>query len=206
MSNIQNPIELEDIISRIAMLFSTNADRNIIAEMSRQHRDMISINRTTRAGAMMQGAMARYRLTKFPPITSMDQKIREVVPPFWILATAMSNHATARERRGHASEHVGERYLTQSNSLTPNNFVPNHVPDPQMDTPHFRRLESEGYFHVQYHFHPDRTLRQFFQSITDKVHGVPIDVARFFNPAVQQTAPELLVLTFTGDELGNFGW
>lgn len=59
-----NPIELDEIISRIAMVFSTNPARNAIAETNRQFRDNISINRATRAGAMIQGAMERYRLTE----------------------------------------------------------------------------------------------------------------------------------------------
>lgn len=188
-----NPIELDEILSRIAMVFSTNPARNAIAETNRQFRDNISINRATRAGAMIQGAMERYRLTKFSPVTSMDQKIREVVPPFWILATAMSNHATSQARREEASMHVGARYETSS------------IED--ANDPEFRRIESEGHLYIQYVHYPDKTLRQFFQKITDKVHSnLGIDVTRFFNPAAAQTAPELLRLTFTPDEMDFFGW
>ena len=125
----------------------------------------------------------------------MDQKIRKVVPPFWILATAMSNHATSQERREEASMHVGARYETSS------------IEDD--NDPDFRRIQSEGYMYVQYRHFPDKTLRQFFQEITNKVHShnnQRIDVTRFFNPAVSQTGPELLRLTFTPDEMSTFGW
>ncbi|CAM9935249.1 unnamed protein product [Ectocarpus sp. 12 AP-2014] len=158
------------------------------------------------AEAMMRGAMERFHLTKFRPITSMNQKIREVVPPFWILATAMSNHATARERRDSASAGAGDRYLRLADSLIPTHYVPNFT-NPAMDTPEYLRRQAEGYFYVQYKFNPDHTLQQYFQEITNKVHpGNPIDVTRFFDETVEQTAPELLILTFTRRELEYYGW
>lgn len=202
-----NPLEVDDILSRIAMVFSANSERNTIAETNRQFRDNIGINRATRAAAMMRGAMERYRLTKFPPVTSMDLKIREVVPPFWILATAMSNHATARDRREHASVHAGNRYEMLADSLTPNHFVPHHVANPDMNTPEYRRVQAEGYFHVQYMLNPDHTLRHYFQTIANKVNpNNPIDVTRFFDDTIEQTAPELLRMTFTRQELDSYGW
>lgn len=193
-----NPLEIDDILSRITTLFTTIKDRKRMSAVDRRFRDQTTTNRAILAEAMMRGAMERFHLTKFRPITSMNQKIRDVVPPFWILATAMSNHATARERRGSASAGAGDRYLRLADSL---------ITNPAMDTPEYRRRQAEGYFYVQYSFNPDHTLQQYFQEITNKVHpGDPIDVTRFFDETVEQTAPELLILTFTGRELENYGW
>lgn len=197
----------DEIISRIAMTFSLNAERNTIAETNRHFRDNISIDRAMRAGAMMQGAMVRYPLTKFPPVTSMDQKIREVVPPIWILATVMSNHIAGQDRRQYASRHVGDRYIALEDSLTPNHYMPNPILNAAMNTPHYRRVQSEGLFYVQYTYSPDIMLKQYFQRITNKVHRHdPIDVTRSWDTTATQTAPELLRATFTGDELGIYGW
>lgn len=201
-----NPLEIDDILSRITTLFSSAADRRSIAVVDRQFRDQTTDSRAMLADAMMRGAMERFLLTKFRPITSMNQKIREVVPPFWILATAMSNHATAKERRESASAGAGDRYLRLMDSLTPTHYVPNITND-AMDTPEYRRRQAEGYFYVQYSYSPNKTLEQYFQEITNKVHaGNPIDVGRFFDDTVEQTAPELLNLTFTRGELDNYGW
>lgn len=202
---ITNPLELDDILSQITMAFSANADRDILTGTNRQFRDNIRANRAMRADAMMRGAMERYRLTKFPPVTSMDQKIREVVPPIWILATAMSNHATPLERREDASHHVGDRYLALEDENAPNHFNPHHVA-PALNV-NERRIQSEGYFFVQYAYgNSDRTLREYFEKITNKVHSTPIDVTRFFDATGNMMATELLSATFTSDELGNFGW
>lgn len=201
---ITNPLELDEILSQVTMAFSSNADRNIFTGTNRQFRDNIRANRATRANAMMRGAMERYRLTKFPPVTSLDQKIRKVVPPIWILATAMSNHATPRERREDASRHVGDRYRALQHANAPNHFNTHYVaPALSVDE---RRIQSEGYLYFQYRFYPDHTLREFFEEITNKVHSAPIDVTRFFDATGNMTAPELLSATFTSDELDTFGW
>lgn len=201
---ITNPLELDEILSQVTMAFSANADRNTFTGTNRQFRDVIRANRAMRADAMMRGAMERYRLTKFPPVTSLDQKIRKVVPPIWILATAMSNHSTPLDRREDASRHVGDRYLALEDANAPNHFNPHYVaPARNADE---RRIQAEGYLFVQYHFSPDRTLREFFESITNKVHSAPIDVTRFFDATGNMTAPELLSATFTSDELDVFGW
>lgn len=189
-----NPLEIDDILSQITMLFSANADRESIAGVNRGLRTNVTMNRAMRARAMMQGAVQRFRLTKFPPVTSMDQKIREVVPPFWILATAMSNHATARDRRGHASAGAEDRFEHLDHDF-------------RIDTPEYRRRQAEGYFHVQYKYRPDDTLQEYFQDIANNNNlGNSIDVTRFFNDTAEQTATELLMLTFTRQELSDYGW
>lgn len=196
-----NPIELDEIIQRVVRSFSGRDGRQSlgrIASTTRRNRDLIEINRTLRGGAVMQGAMERYKLTKFPLLVSLDQKIKEVVPPFWILATAMSNHATSEERRLNASEHFAERYMAR------NVVPPNYDPNFQLPTDdHFRRIESEAYFHQEYVYHPERTLRQFFQGIAEFIHST-IDINNIFSPTL--TAPELLRLAFTTPELRYYGW
>lgn len=201
---ITDVIELDDIITQITMAFSSMTDRDILRNTNRHIRENIRAGRQTRVNALMRGAMERYRLTKFPPVTSMDQRIRQVVPPIWILATAMSNHATAQDRRDDASGHVGDRYIALDDQRTPNGFNPHHVAPPL--TADERLIEADGYFHVQYAFFPDRTLREFFENITNKVHNPnPINVAQHFH-AGTMTAPELLCATFTSAELAYYGW
>ena len=54
---------------------------------------------------MMKGA-TRHKITIFPEVVSLDQNIHEVIPLFWILATAMSNHATSQERREDSARYI----------------------------------------------------------------------------------------------------
>lgn len=200
-------LEIDDIISRITALFSDNHMRGAMSMTNTRLRDNVRFNREIKARAVMRGAMERFRLTKFPPITSMDQKIRQVVPPFWLLATAMSKDATSEDRRESASRHVGERYLTLDRSVDPDHYNLHFLenPDPLVNTPEFLRIQAEAYIFVQYLHYPDKTLRQFFQQIDDK-NGIRQDVTRFYDAAVEQTAPQLLALTFTRRELEVFGW
>lgn len=203
MPPIPNVMELDEIIRQITMAFSSATDRSILRNTNRQIRENIRTGRQMRAAAMMRGAMERYRLTKFLPVTSMDQKIREVVPPIWILATAMSNHATAEDRRIDASGHVRDRYNALDDQRMQTAYDNNDFPTPLSAAE--RLIEAEGYFYVQYAYGPDRTLREFFQSITNKVHRPPIDVTQRFN-AGTMTAPELLRATFTAADLSYYGW
>ena len=192
-----SPLELDEILRQVTQSYSNVLDRGRVATVNRQFRDNVTITRAQRAAAVMGSAMTRYRLTHFPPITSMDQKIREIVPPIWILFTAMSNHAEALGRREEASRHIGTRFANED-------MVDG--PPPGMTVEQFRRIETEGYFFVQYTFNPDRTLRQFFQEIADKNRYRELDVAQFFTPALGHTGPELLRLTFSSADLAMYGW
>jgi len=197
-----SPIELDEILRQITRSYSNIEERGRVATVNRQFRDNVTITRAQRAAAVMGSAMTRYRLTHFPPITSMDQKIREIVPPIWILFTAMSNHATAEGRREGSARHIGARYDTPE--MAGFNGPP---PPPGMTMQQFRRIQSEGYIYIQYVFHPDKTLRQYFQEIANKVRPRQnFDVTQFFSPALGQTGPELLSLTFSIDDLGAYGW
>lgn len=204
-SNNINPLELDDIISRIATLFMKPRERGMLAGTNVQNRDVVASGRSIRANALLHGAMQRFLLTKFPSITSMDQKIRQLVPPFWILATAMSNHATSEGRRDMASRLANHRYQDGTLAIEgeQQGFNPNN--DFDYDTPHFARLEGDAYFYVAYTFHPDITLEQYFQKIADK-NRIQWDVTRMFDPAAGLTAPQLLTLTFSHDDLAYYGY
>jgi len=214
-----NWIEVDDILTQIASAFSTVTERRALSYTNRQTRDVMTAartevahnmmrnrmryhgNRGERVNGLLRGAMTRHNLTKFPPVTSMDQKIRKVVPPFWILATAMSTHATGQERREHAAGHVGDRYEALG--------AP-ELGDVVISTPAERRIQAEAYLFIHYLDFPDWTLRKYFQSIADSSIHTGIDVTTHFNAVAnnnhEATAPELLNLTFDQEDLFAFGY
>ena len=203
-----NPIEVEDILRLMTASFADPQQRTNMATVNRRFRDTVTIERARRAGAMMQGAMIRYRLTHFPPVGSMDQRIRDLVPPTWILFTAMSQHATGQERRDDSSRSHARRVVDRVDTVIANTGgwpTPTNMP-PGMTWDRFRQMESEQDFYVEYKNNPDQTLREFFENITNSLHINPINVAAFFDPALERTAPALLCMTFSENDLSTFRW
>ena len=200
-------IAVDDILTQIAGAFSTRIDRNSLGDTNRQMRALMPSARAEaertyarrwgeRPVGLIRGAMIRYHLTKFPAVTSMGQSIREIVPPFWILATAMSTHADALGRREHAAGHIGRRFSNEG------------MVDMAIDTPELRRIQAEAYVYAQYADSPDTTLGEYLQSIADKC-GREINVEQIndtYNADRNATAPELLIRAFSEQDLATYGY
>ena len=184
--------QVEDILSIITMAFANPRDRGQISRANRDLRDNVTIGRTRRGGEMMRNAIARHRLTRFPEVLSLDKKIREIVPPFWIVATAMSNHATSEERREHAAKYVEDRQQIYTGHQERKDQTRDEYLDSFSDNHEYRRMLVEYLLHIQYHLHPDDTLRTYFRYIMDS-NNIAMDLDRAFNVATRPQRPQRLL-------------